>query len=62
MQVPCPHCCGPAEYSPANVYRPFCSERCRQRDFGAWASEQFRVPVVDAKDDEMSDGPPPELH
>ena len=24
-------------------YRPFCSERCRAIDLGAWSTEQFRV-------------------
>ncbi|MBC7604496.1 MAG: DNA gyrase inhibitor YacG, partial [Ramlibacter sp.] len=24
-------------------FRPFCSERCKSMDFGAWASENFRV-------------------
>lgn len=33
-----------ALYSPDNPYRPFCSERCRKIDLGAWASEQYRVP------------------
>lgn len=28
-------------------YRPFCSERCRQIDLGAWAAGDYRVPVVD---------------
>lgn len=31
-------------YAPTNRYRPFCSERCKQMDLGAWASEQFKVP------------------
>ena len=61
-QVSCPHCRGLAEYSPNNAYRPFCSQRCRDLDLGAWASEQFRLPVLDARDDEVSDGVPPELH
>lgn len=25
---------------------PFCSERCRDIDLGKWASEEYRVPVV----------------
>lgn len=25
-------------------YRPFCSERCKQIDLGAWADEQYKVP------------------
>lgn len=24
--------------------RPFCSERCRLRDLGAWSAEDYRVP------------------
>jgi uncharacterized protein len=43
-QVQCPACSGPSLYAPANRYRPFCSERCKQIDLGAWASEQFKVP------------------
>jgi len=26
-----------------NPDRPFCSERCRLIDLGAWASERFRI-------------------
>ena len=43
-QVTCPACSGPSVYSPQNIWRPFCSERCKQMDLGAWASEQFKVP------------------
>lgn len=43
--VTCPSCGGDSVYSPANAYRPFCSERCKQIDLGAWASEGFRVPA-----------------
>lgn len=56
--VPCPHCKGPAEWSPANPYRPFCSERCKQIDLGAWASEAYRVPV--AETDETLDSASPD--
>jgi hypothetical protein len=42
--VRCPACGGPSEYSPANLWRPFCCERCKNHDFGAWASESYRVP------------------
>jgi hypothetical protein len=42
--VACPRCRGPALYSPANPWRPFCSERCRMIDLGKWAAEQYRVP------------------
>jgi endogenous inhibitor of DNA gyrase (YacG/DUF329 family) len=41
--VPCPGCGGDSVYAPSNPYRPFCSERCKNLDIGAWASESFRV-------------------
>jgi endogenous inhibitor of DNA gyrase (YacG/DUF329 family) len=51
--VPCPTCGGPSLYAPENRWRPFCSERCRSIDFGAWATERYRVPVKpDPEDDE----------
>ena len=51
--VPCPRCGAQAPYSPENRWRPFCSERCRVIDLGAWASEAYRVPV--APDNEIND-------
>ncbi len=63
--VPCPTCGTPSAFAPSNRWRPFCSERCRSVDLGAWASERFRVPA-DAPPDSPSDagsdaGTPPEL-
>ena len=43
--VPCPRCKNQAPYSAENAWRPFCSERCRLMDLGAWANEQYRVPA-----------------
>ena len=43
--VDCPTCSGKVEWTEANKYRPFCSERCKQVDLGAWASEDFRMPA-----------------
>jgi endogenous inhibitor of DNA gyrase (YacG/DUF329 family) len=43
--VACPACGGESIYAPANPYRPFCCERCKQVDLGAWASEDFRMPA-----------------
>ncbi len=40
--VPCPRCRKPAPWAD-NPDRPFCSERCRLFDLGAWASEEYRV-------------------
>jgi hypothetical protein len=49
--VRCPACGGDSVYAPTNPYRPFCSERCKNIDFGAWASESFRVPEETPPDD-----------
>ena len=42
--VKCPQCGQQTEYS-ENEFRPFCSERCKLLDFGAWANEEFALPV-----------------
>jgi len=34
-----------------NAWRPFCSERCKLIDLGAWATERYRVPVTEEKDE-----------
>ena len=49
--VRCPACGGDSVYGPDNPYRPFCSERCKNLDLGAWASESFRVPDETPPDD-----------
>jgi endogenous inhibitor of DNA gyrase (YacG/DUF329 family) len=41
--VRCPACGGDSVYAAANPFRPFCSQRCKNLDLGAWASESFRV-------------------
>ena len=43
--VACPGCGAPAAFSSENPWRPFCSERCRNLDLGAWASETYRIPL-----------------
>lgn len=42
--VNCPQCGEPVAWSEENRFRPFCSQRCRTLDLGAWASESYRVP------------------
>lgn len=51
--VPCPSCGKAALFAPSNPWRPFCSERCRLTDLGAWATESYRIP---AKPDEGDPG------
>jgi endogenous inhibitor of DNA gyrase (YacG/DUF329 family) len=53
LKVACPTCGQPAEFAPSNRWRPFCSERCRSIDLGAWASEAYAVPAKE----EDSPGP-----
>lgn len=53
--VACPKCGTAVEWSMANRFRPFCSERCRLIDLGAWASEDYRVPDVSSPMDESSE-------
>ena len=42
-KVRCPQCVGDSLWSPENPWRPFCSERCKQIDLGAWASDSYRI-------------------
>jgi endogenous inhibitor of DNA gyrase (YacG/DUF329 family) len=42
--VKCPTCKRPVEWSAESAYRPFCSERCRLIDLGAWFGERHRIP------------------
>lgn len=57
--VRCPTCGAAVDWTPASKWRPFCSERCKTIDLGAWANESYRVPVVD-KDDDEAGTPTPE--
>lgn len=41
--VDCPFCGRHTEYSARNPWRPFCSERCKTGDLGAWASNAYVV-------------------
>ncbi|PHV10349.1 DNA gyrase inhibitor YacG [Chitinimonas sp. BJB300] len=53
-QIYCPTCGGLVLWSIENQWRPFCTERCKQCDLGAWASEQYRVPgdILHLQDEE----------
>lgn len=42
--VPCPTCKKSTVWSGDNPYRPFCSERCKLMDLGAWANEENSIP------------------
>jgi endogenous inhibitor of DNA gyrase (YacG/DUF329 family) len=42
--VKCPTCGAVVEFQ-GNKFRPFCSERCKLLDFGAWADERYHLPA-----------------
>jgi hypothetical protein len=42
MKVKCPTCKKKTEWE-GNPYRPFCSERCKLIDLGAWASGEYVI-------------------
>ena len=41
--VNCPHCRRQHEWRD-NPWRPFCSERCKLIDLGAWLEERHAIP------------------
>ena len=43
LTVDCPTCGAPVEWKATNLNRPFCSDRCKLIDLGAWATDQYRV-------------------
>jgi endogenous inhibitor of DNA gyrase (YacG/DUF329 family) len=53
--VKCPRCGAPVPWTPESKWRPFCSERCKLIDLGAWASERYRIPTQESP--EGGEGP-----
>lgn len=52
--VRCPTCDRPVEWSESSPWRPFCSQRCKLIDLGAWAAEKHAIPgeTVDTEETE----------
>lgn len=40
MKHQCPVCDAKLEWNNDNPFRPFCSERCKNKDLIAWANEE----------------------
>lgn len=60
LKVKCPTCRKETEWE-NNPHRPFCSDRCRLIDLGAWTQERYRIPGEQFKpaaddDDDDDDG------
>ena len=43
--VNCPNCAANVRWESASAFRPFCSARCQQLDFGEWARESYSIPT-----------------
>jgi uncharacterized protein len=56
MRHRCPICKTPTDSAVDSEF-PFCSDRCRQKDLGNWATEKYVVsePIFNEDDDELSD-------
>lgn len=57
LTVDCPTCGAKVEWSDKNKFRPFCSDRCKQIDLGAWAEEKYVIPSVDPSEKEDGEEP-----
>ncbi|APX92871.1 DNA gyrase inhibitor YacG [Halomonas sp. 1513] len=51
LEVPCPRCQTPVAWVEDNLFRPFCSERCKLIDLGAWADGSHRIAGEPAMDE-----------
>jgi uncharacterized protein len=55
--VKCPTCGRSIEWSDQSPFRPFCSERCRIIDLGAWLTEKHVIPSDGTDTPEGADEP-----
>ncbi|MGJ0483462.1 MAG: DNA gyrase inhibitor YacG [Methylomicrobium sp.] len=58
LKVKCPVCGRSVEWTADYPFRPFCSERCKLIDLGAWAAEENRISEELPDSDETEDGFP----
>lgn len=56
----CPQCGQPAALDAGNPYRPFCSERCKLLDFGAWISGRYGIPAIEQEPEGDGEPKPPD--
>lgn len=55
-RVKCPNCGRDVDWNDQSASRPFCSERCRLIDLGAWLSEKHAIPAEPAASEDMEAG------
>jgi len=51
QKISCPTCNKQNTWNHENVFRPFCSDRCKLIDLGEWASENRKIPGKHADQD-----------
>ncbi|MCJ8340488.1 MAG: DNA gyrase inhibitor YacG [Pseudomonadales bacterium] len=57
VKVPCPQCKKKLIWSSDNPHRPFCCERCKLIDLGAWASGDYQIAAeMNPDEEEFSTG------
>ena len=55
--VKCPTCATSVVWNANSPFRPFCSERCKNVDLGAWASERYAIPDAQRPGEDSDDLP-----
>ncbi|MGE5892698.1 MAG: DNA gyrase inhibitor YacG [bacterium] len=53
MEIKCPVCRKAVDWE-NNPWKPFCSERCKLIDLGAWASEEYFIPGKKEEEEDES--------
>lgn len=59
LVVKCPQCKVEVLWE-GNPFRPFCSERCRLIDLGAWTEERYRIPGTELEDQSEGENEDPD--
>lgn len=54
IHIPCPNCGKNIIYDTTNPFRPFCNERCKLIDLGAWAAEEHVITETLALDENIT--------
>ncbi|MCZ6628050.1 MAG: DNA gyrase inhibitor YacG [SAR324 cluster bacterium] len=54
-KILCAQCGEPTTWE-GNPWRPFCSERCKMTDLGAWAEGKYSIPSEDAPGTDEEEG------
>ena len=57
LKIDCPNCGKHDTWFVENIFRPFCSDRCKLIDLGEWASESRKIPGEPVDFNQLSDDP-----